>query len=142
MEEEIYTCRSYSVYPFVCLSICADSCPVHDFICFNIGMLYLAHVSPWDHVSCLFIILIRCWLLTTKSNSLCFGISSCMTRSFCLPWLWHIIFDTWVYHHALTQNLIRPWPLTSRSNSKGFDIASCSGYSFCELWHSHNIFDT
>ena len=100
-------------------------------------------VSPWDDVSCTFMIQIRPWTLTSRSNLGPIGFMAwfCVrATAFCL-WHCHTMFGTWVYHHG-TICCIHSWPLYDldlwpQYQNLYFHHEFKSGKIVFALWHRH-----
>ena len=120
------------VCPFVRPSVCADSYLARDCFFFTLTLLYhIWHIglSPWDNVSCIFMIPIRHWPLT--SSSVCFD----KAISYC-----HKCLSPWDDVSHTSMILIRSLPLISGSNIQV--LSPCPTRDFCLLWYWLIIFGT
>ena len=130
-------------------SVCADSCPAHNFFGgFDVGLPYLAH-------GCITMAMCRVlsWsrydleLLPQGQIYRVFDMFLFPAHNYFLNWHWLTIFGTWVYHHddmcqvhSWSWYDIDHWP--QGQIYRDYDMALCSDLSFVVLRHSHILFCT
>ena len=133
----------------VCPSVCADSCPAHNFLWvwhwLTIFGTWVYHHETMCHVHIWSLFDIGLW--SQGQIYRVFDMFSCPAHNFFMVWQWLTIFGTWMYHHETMCHVhswsrydLELWP--QGQIYRVFDMFSCPAHKFFLDWHWLTILGT